>query len=199
MLLKLNAINTKFETLGCHYTGTRWAEFGEFWALGGAKNMGSLYLLNSYTDFYEIWSYDVGPILRPYLEGGHEWSMLPWLITTIPDRRTFRLLDFLYTSHYNNWLSPMNDCRNLRIFHPWARNCRARCRVYCINISARPRTECRKTLFNSPSSLSYPITRIVCPTAPPCVPTMLDFPQPLNRHYQTHAITPHLPFLENKG
>ena len=24
------------------------------------------------------------------------------------------------------------------------------CRVYCINISARPRTECRKTLFNTP-------------------------------------------------
>ena len=35
--------------LGCHETGKGWAKFGKFWPLGGAKNMGSLYLLNSYT------------------------------------------------------------------------------------------------------------------------------------------------------
>ena len=70
---------------------------GEFWPLGGAKNIGSLYLLNDYTDFYEIWSYDVGPILRPYLEGGHDWSMSAWLITTNPNRHTFSLLHFRYT------------------------------------------------------------------------------------------------------
>ena len=32
--------------------------------------MGSLYLLNGYN------GYDVGTILRPYLEGGHYWSIL---------------------------------------------------------------------------------------------------------------------------
>ena len=26
--------------------------------------------------------YDVGPILRPYLEGGHDWSVWAWLITS---------------------------------------------------------------------------------------------------------------------
>ena len=39
----------------------------EFWPRGGAKNMGSLYLLKG----YKFGQYDVGPILRPYLEGGH--------------------------------------------------------------------------------------------------------------------------------
>ena len=32
--------------------------------------------------FTKFGRYDVGPILRPYLEGGHDWSM-SWLITTI--------------------------------------------------------------------------------------------------------------------
>ena len=52
----VNVINTKFEILGCHEAGKGWVEFGKFWPLGGAKNMGSLCLLNSYTDFYENWS-----------------------------------------------------------------------------------------------------------------------------------------------
>ena len=56
-----------------------------------------------YTDFYEIWSYDVGPILRPYLEGGHDWSMWAWLITTNPNRHTFSLLRFQCTSHYSEY------------------------------------------------------------------------------------------------
>ena len=67
--------------------------------------MGTLYLLNSYTDFYEIWSYDVGPILRPYIEGGHDWSMWVWLITTNPNRHTFSLLHFQCTSHYGEYHS----------------------------------------------------------------------------------------------
>ena len=31
-------------------------KYGEFWPLGGAKEMGSLYLLNGYNDFYKTWS-----------------------------------------------------------------------------------------------------------------------------------------------
>ena len=33
--------------------------------------------------------YDVGPILRPYLEDGYDWSMWAWLIIIIPNRHTF--------------------------------------------------------------------------------------------------------------
>ena len=48
--------------------------------------MGSLYLLNSYTFFFffffKFGRYDVGPILRPCLESGHDWSMWAWLNTT---------------------------------------------------------------------------------------------------------------------
>ena len=66
--------------------------------------MGSFYLFNGYTDFYQIWSYDVGPIPRPYLEGGHYWSMWAWLITTNPNLHTFSLLHFQCTSHYSKYL-----------------------------------------------------------------------------------------------
>ena len=45
--------------------------------------------------------YDVGPILRPYLEGGHYWSMWACLSTTNPNRHTFSLLHFHCTSHYS--------------------------------------------------------------------------------------------------
>ena len=31
--------------------------------------------------FTKFGQYDVGPIVRPYLEGGHDWSMWAWLIT----------------------------------------------------------------------------------------------------------------------
>ena len=37
-------------------TGKGCSEFGKFWALRGAKSMGSSYLLNSDTDFEEIWA-----------------------------------------------------------------------------------------------------------------------------------------------
>ena len=45
--VKLNAIDTKCQIFACHETG-KGAKFGEFWPLGGAKKMGSLYLLNVY-------------------------------------------------------------------------------------------------------------------------------------------------------
>ena len=45
--------------------------------------------------------YDVGPILRPYLEGGHYWSMWAWLSTTNLNRHTFSLLQFQCTSYYS--------------------------------------------------------------------------------------------------
>ena len=30
--------------------------------------------------FTKFGQYDVGPILKPYLEGGHDWSVWAWLI-----------------------------------------------------------------------------------------------------------------------
>ena len=45
--------------------------------------MGSLYLFFIYF-FMKFGRYVVGPILRPYLEGGHYCSMWAWLSTTNP-------------------------------------------------------------------------------------------------------------------
>ena len=60
--------------------------------------------------------YDVGPILRPYLEGGHDWSMWAWLITTNPNRHTFSLLHFQCTSHYGESAAQTLAC--VLIFAP---------------------------------------------------------------------------------
>ena len=47
--------------------------------------------------------YDVGPVLRPYLEVGHYWSMWVWLSTTNPNQHTFSLLHFWCISHYSEY------------------------------------------------------------------------------------------------
>ena len=51
-LLHYKALRVEALTAACPKV-RGWAEF---WRLGGIKNMGSLYLLNSYNDFYQIWS-----------------------------------------------------------------------------------------------------------------------------------------------
>ena len=53
--------------------------------------------------FTKFGGYDVGPILRPYLEGGHNWSIWACLITTNSNRHTFSLLHFQCTSHYSEY------------------------------------------------------------------------------------------------
>lgn len=51
-----SAINTKCLILGWHEIVRVWAQFGECRPPGGAKNRGSLYLMNGWSDFHEIQS-----------------------------------------------------------------------------------------------------------------------------------------------
>ena len=44
--------------------------------------------------------YDVGPILRTYLEGGHYWSMWVWLSTTNPIQPFALPVHFPLTNEY---------------------------------------------------------------------------------------------------
>ena len=105
MLLKPNVSSLVAMTLGKDELNL--VNFGHYGALKRWEVDISWMAIPIFTKFGR---YGVGPILKPYLVGGHYWSMWAWLSTTNPNRHTFSLLHFHCSSHYTNTTAQTLAC-----------------------------------------------------------------------------------------